>query len=324
MSDETAREEYGVNSPVANKTFAFGSDDNKAGGGESTNKEQKIDPKLSALVTQVRPEDEANKNITKKEEKPGCFRACCTCIFGSNGQEQNNKDTQLTPIKPIAPATKDEVPQEQHQDSYELEGLLGPMPPNKRGKKTLVLDLDETLVHSSFTEVHDCTFHVPIEIDGIRHEVYVYKRPFCDEFLLECSKHYEIVIFTASLSQYANPVIDKLDVHNVITARLFRESCVLHNGYRGTAYVKDLSRLGRREKDQIIVDNSPLSYMFHPRNAIGCTSWFGKNQQDTELRDLVPVLKTTLKDCQDVRNILNANTKSLEWLINQARPQVVE
>lgn len=205
-------------------------------------------------------------------------------------------------------------------DDSEPDGLLGKIAPEHKGAKCLVLDLDETLVHSSFQPV-ECSFSVPIEIDGIRHEVYVLKRPFVDEFLRETAKHFELVVFTASLSEYANPVIDELDKEGVIKHRLFRESCVLHEVFYDDqtsrqAYVKDLSTLGRKLKDSIIVDNSPLSFLYDPTNAIGCTSWFG-DPNDTELKDMVPVLNNVLKKTKDVRNILNANTQTCAWLINK-------
>ena len=57
---------------------------------------------------------------------------------------------------------------------------------------------------------------------------------------------------------------DLLDQWGVFRARLFRESCVFHRGN----YVKDLSRLGRQLARVIIVDNSPASYVFHPKNAV--------------------------------------------------------
>jgi len=173
-----------------------------------------------------------------------------------------------------------------------------------------VLDLDETLVHSSFQPV-DCSYSVPIVIDGIRHEVYVLKRPFVDEFLKSVAEHFELVVFTASLSEYANPVLDVLDQDGVIEHRLFRESCVLHEGQ---AYVKDLSRLGRKLKDCIIVDNSPLSYLYDPTNAIGCTSWFG-DPNDRELLDMCPILNNVLKKAADVRPLLNANTQTYQNLV---------
>lgn len=66
------------------------------------------------------------------------------------------------------------------------------------------------------------------------------------------------------LSQYADPVTDLLDRCGVFRARLFRESCVFHQG----CYVKDLSRLGRDLRKTLILDNSPASYIFHPENAV--------------------------------------------------------
>jgi len=193
------------------------------------------------------------------------------------------------------------------------QSLLPPPKPEHVGKKCLVLDLDETLVHSSFKPIPKPDFIIPVEIDRVVHHVYVLKRPYVDEFLLRASKHYEIVIFTASLSKYADPLLDKLDIHNVITGRLFRESCVIH----GTAYVKDMRRIGRKLKDTIIVDNSPPSYLFQPTNAVPIASWFD-DQSDTQLLDFCPVIESTMKDIDDVRKLLDANNKSFRWLCNQA------
>lgn len=49
--------------------------------------------------------------------------------------------------------------------------LLPAIPERARGKKCLVLDLDETLVHSSFKPVPDADFVVPVEIESIVHQV---------------------------------------------------------------------------------------------------------------------------------------------------------
>lgn len=69
---------------------------------------------------------------------------------------------------------------------------------------------------------------------------------------------------TQSSHQYADPVTDLLDQGGVFRTRLFRESCVFHQG----CYVKDLSRLGRDLHKTLILDNSPASYIFHPNNAV--------------------------------------------------------
>jgi RNA polymerase II subunit A small phosphatase-like protein len=164
--------------------------------------------------------------------------------------------------------------------------LLPPQIGGKKGKKCLVLDLDETLVHSSFvpTEHYDITLSV--EIEGTERTIYVAKRPHVDEFLLRCGEMYEIVVFTASLAKYADPLLDLLDVHKVIDHRLFRESCTCYSGI----FVKDLFRMGRPLTQTIIIDNSPHSYLFNPENALPCISWFD-DRSDSELLDLLVGLK---------------------------------
>lgn len=127
--------------------------------------------------------------------------------------------------------------------------LLEPQPSSVFGRNTLVLDLDETLIHSSFTETHS-DFRLQIQVDNQGFQVYVLKRPGVDEFLEKCCEIFEVVIFTASLSNYADPLLDLLDPEKRINHRLFRESCCIENGF----HVKDLSRLGRDLKKVVIVD----------------------------------------------------------------------
>uniref|UniRef100_A0A3P9HW48 protein-serine/threonine phosphatase n=1 Tax=Oryzias latipes TaxID=8090 RepID=A0A3P9HW48_ORYLA len=158
-------------------------------------------------------------------------------------------------------------------------------------KNCVVIDLDETLVHSSFKPISNADFIVPVEIDGTVHQVYVLKRPHVDEFLQKMGELFECVLFTASLAKYADPVADLLDQWGVFRARLFRESCVFHRGN----YVKDLSRLGRKLGKVIIVDNSPASYIFHPENAVPVQSWFD-DMTDTELLDLIPLFEGLSKE----------------------------
>ena len=89
---------------------------------------------------------------------------------------------------------------------------------------------DETLVHSSFKPIPNADFVISIELEGVIHRVYVRKRPGVDAFLKTVAQKWEVVIFTASLSKYADPLLDILDKSKAISSRLFREHCVQHHG----------------------------------------------------------------------------------------------
>ncbi|CAH8825682.1 unnamed protein product [Trichobilharzia szidati] len=163
--------------------------------------------------------------------------------------------------------------------------LLGEVDSDCMDKKCLVLDLDETLVHSSFKYVENADFIVPVEINGTVQQVYVRKRPHLDKFLKAIGPLFECVMFTASLRKYADPVCDYIDAASYFRHRLFREACVDHQ----SNLIKDLSRLGRDVEQICIVDNSPISFLFQPSNALQIVSWFG-DTGDQALSDLIPYL----------------------------------
>nr|XP_036587439.1 NLI interacting factor-like phosphatase [Colletotrichum truncatum]KAF6798381.1 NLI interacting factor-like phosphatase [Colletotrichum truncatum] len=210
--------------------------------------------------------------------------------------------SQQLPGPPPGPAPgAHEEPAQVEPGVAEQKFLLPPIAPEFKGRKCLVLDLDETLVHSSFKILHQADFTIPVEIEGNYHNVYVIKRPGVDQFMKRVGELYEVVVFTASVSKYGDPLLDQLDIHKVVHHRLFRESCYNHQGN----YVKDLSQVGRDLKDTIIIDNSPTSYIFHPQHAVPISSWFS-DAHDNELLDLIPVLEDLAKsDVQDVSLVLD-------------------
>ena len=67
------------------------------------------------------------------------------------------------------------------------------------------------------------------------------------------SKHYELVIFTAAMQDYADWVLDNLDPTNIISYRLYRQHAVRN----GPVFIKDMSKIGRDLSKIIIVDNVP-------------------------------------------------------------------
>ncbi|GMI77700.1 hypothetical protein like AT5G45700 [Hibiscus trionum] len=151
-------------------------------------------------------------------------------------------------------------------------------------KKTIFLDLDETLVHSSpDPPPKKYDFTVTPSIDGQVMNFYVLKRPGVDFFLEEISKKHEVVVFTAGLKQYASQVLDKLDPGGrFISHRLYRDSCKEVNG----KFVKDLSVMGRDLGRVVIVDDNPNAYSLQPENAVPIRP-FVEDSEDRELEKLV-------------------------------------
>lgn len=129
---------------------------------------------------------------------------------------------------PTVPATV--VPPVPEVEPGRQQWLLPAAQPPLKGRKCLILDLDETLVHSSFKILNQADFTIPVEIEGQYHNVYVIKRPGVDQFMKRVGELYEVVVFTASVSKYGDPLLDQLDIHHVVHHRLFRESCYNHQG----------------------------------------------------------------------------------------------
>lgn len=103
--------------------------------------------------------------------------------------------------------------------------------------------------------------------------------------VLQVGPRFEVVVFTASLAKYADPLLDLMDKAGLVRWRLFRESCCPYEGN----YVKDLNCLGRDLSSTIIVDNSPHSYIFQPANAVPIGT-FIDDMEDQELLELLPQL----------------------------------
>jgi RNA polymerase II subunit A small phosphatase-like protein len=121
-------------------------------------------------------------------------------------QNRGNQDQQESKT-----TTLESSLQQQNALDEEEECLLGPQRRADIGKKTLVLDLDETLVHSSFKPIDNPDIVLPVEIEGSICNIFILVRPAVSQFLKRMHKHYELVIFTASLSKYAEPLVEILD-----------------------------------------------------------------------------------------------------------------
>ncbi|KAL1596363.1 mitochondrial inner membrane protein required for protein import [Paraconiothyrium brasiliense] len=136
---------------------------------------------------------------------------------------------------------------------------------------TLVLSLEDLLVHSEWTTKH-----------GWR----TAKRPGVDYFLRYLSQYYELVIFTSAKSMDADPIIRKLDPYRIVMWPLFREATRYEKG----EYIKDLSHLNRDLSRTIIIDTDPSHVKAQPENAIILPKWKGQ-PGDKGLVSLIPFLE---------------------------------
>ncbi|KAJ0971664.1 hypothetical protein J5N97_019623 [Dioscorea zingiberensis] len=169
----------------------------------------------------------------------------------------------------------------------------------KKKTITLVLDLDETLVHSTLESCEDADFSFPVFFNMKQHMVYVKRRPYLQIFLEKVAQMFEIVIFTASQSIYAEQLLDILDPdRKLIGRRIYRESCIFSDG----SYTKDLTVLGIDLAKVAIIDNSPQVFRLQVNNGIPIKSWFD-DPSDHALISLLPFLET-LADADDVRPII--------------------
>ena len=125
-------------------------------------------------------------------------------------------------------------------------------------------------------------------------------RPGCVQFIETMARYYEIVIFTAALQEYADQVIDQIDVGNNIKYRLYRQ----HTSQNGPFLVKDLSLLGRDINKTIIIDNISDNFILQPDNGIFISTWYD-DMRDRFLDEITPLLcEIVEKRVPDVRRAL--------------------
>ena len=215
-------------------------------------------------------------------------------------------------IRPVNPHQSALTPTNRSKNLEQKTLLLPKKSSEFSNKKTLILDLDETLVHSSFIPFEKNDIILNVAFESIMYNIYVMVRPGVEEFIKKVSKLYEVIIFTASIAKYALPLLDILDRDKNIKYRLTREHCTFLNGI----YIKELKKLNRNLKDLIILDNSPLAYAFDSNNGLPIKAWY-EDREDKELDKIFPILEF-LSKTNDVRLFINKFVNNNEIIFNTA------
>jgi Dullard-like phosphatase family protein len=173
-------------------------------------------------------------------------------------------------------------------------------PPPLKKRYTVVLDLDETLVHvmtSPKAPGADHQAHVVLP-DGQRAQVSIFVRPFLAELIKKLKPRCELAVWTAGRAEYANCVLSTIDpLNEYFDLRLFRDQCYATSAGQ---YVKDLRILNRSLERSVIVDNSAYSYAFQLENGVPILPFLGE-KNDTELLLLGEYL-SFLTEHSDIRD----------------------
>lgn len=190
-----------------------------------------------------------------------------------------------------------------------------PLPPIHSSKThTLVLDLDETLLHFSTSPLPYATCSFSLEANDLTFQLYGGFRPHLNDFLKFASENFELVVFTASHSSYAQRIVSLIDpLGEYITHTLSRDSCF----FVGGSYLKDLTILGRDLSKTIIIDNCPQSFAYHPSNGIHIRPWY-LDPSDCHLVDLQHIL-LECSFADDVRDIIRRNSLIYHHVLARCR-----
>lgn len=163
--------------------------------------------------------------------------------------------------------------------------------------KLLVLDLDETLIHASSKKLNQAPdFHYQ--------DLFVYKRPHLDDFLEECSKLFDIAIWSSAQDDYVQNVVALLKPKNIDfefiwaqsecwlkIAKVYDKSTGMHfTEYQNIKPLEKITQIGYEMKDLLIIDDSAFKVSDNPQNYLIIPAFEG-NQEDDCLLVLLDFLK---------------------------------
>jgi CTD small phosphatase-like protein 2 len=191
-----------------------------------------------------------------------------------------------------------------------------------QNKKTLILDLDETLIHADFDvnwSEHDHTVYFHYE--GHQVSVPIIIRPGVFQFLEKIAEIFEIYIFTASKKEYADAILNFLDPENKIFAkRFYREHCI---NFKNRIFIKDMRIFAdRKPENLIILDNSLYSFSNQLSNGILINSFYS-DKDDRELFNVFNYLEQYLQNADDVR-VINEQIFNFNLILKEYSRQLSE
>ena len=181
-------------------------------------------------------------------------------------------------------------------------------------KYTLVLDLDETLIHLQpqidYKNRYNFLENNSLDAQNLNkkdsHKYLLLFRVGLFSFLTILKPFYELISFTSASREYADPIIKEIEKNKKYFDYCFyREHCVVY----GNNFVKDISRIGRDIKKMIIVDNNENNFLLNKENGIKISPFYGDNVcRNYEMDIRLGNNKSDMKNCDnaliDLKKIL--------------------
>ena len=301
-----------------------------------SNKKTVVNYKSSNYSTLKTDKNNIENKLNKSDINTDLYRTNNKRTFQySKNNKSNNKNKSIIPLNIIYSNNPNKINKEERNS-------------NTPHEKILVIDLDETLIHTSFKKIPKPDFTIQLDStiytkkapdNKMKEEIsikkiieaYICIRPGVNEFLNQLSKHYSLYVYSASSKQYLNNIIKNIDKNNVIEKCFCRDDCIIYventeedfdkpnNKYN---YVKDLKKINKNLRNIVFVDNNIMSFKLQEKNGIPIKSWFN-DYDDIELYKLIPILKN-LAGFYDVRieiekfvkNKTFIWSKSINWLKN--------
>jgi RNA polymerase II subunit A small phosphatase-like protein len=178
------------------------------------------------------------------------------------------------------------------------------------GRLLLILDLDETLIHASETELH----RPP---DFALFGYHVYKRPHLAEFLEASAQWFELAVWSSGTDDYVEKVVETIfpdpgrlqfiwgRSRTTLSRAMTADGATFHSPLEDRHYLKPLAKISRRGRwrleQMLIVDDTPEKCARNYGNAIYIRPFEG-DERDDELKRLIAYLPS-LKDCPNVRKV---------------------
>ena len=172
--------------------------------------------------------------------------------------------------------------------------------------KLLILDIDETLLHAT-EEPLELEHHFETKL------YYVYQRPFLNEFLQFCIKHFKVAVWTTGGEEFAYTMVDNIFPDNYPLEFIWSKDRCTHvfdpelyqNGYLKN--LKKVKKKGYRLEEVLMIDDTPSKLKKNYGNLVTIAE-FTANQDDKELLRLMKYLEVL----NQVENILKVEKRGWE------------